>query len=335
MDRETMRRSDKEEYQTVRKTRIRKRGFIVLGIIAFIIILILYIIFSFRSGLNTAAENGVETKGEEFNPIDNHDGKKTIMIIGKDRMDEGAERTDVIMIGQYDYMQKEMKMVSVMRDIYVEIPGYQSYKINAVYSLGGVELLREVIAHNFDINVEEYVTVDYDAFMETVNVVNPDGITIDVEKDMSEKIDTELKQGVQQLNGKDLLAYARFRNDEEGDFGRVRRQQQVLAAIQDEVISVGGIVKLPKILGTGMGYVDTSMPNKEMYRMISSFLIRGDKDIATMTLPLENTYQFMDTSHTGNVIDMDFETNSAALKEFLNNNNSNVQGKEENEETAE
>ena len=333
MDRETMRRTDKEEYQTVTKTRVRKRGLIVLSIIALIAIIILYIFFSFRSGLNIAAENGVETTGEEFNPVDNNDGKKTIMIIGKDRMDEGAERTDVIMLGQYDYMQKEMKLVSVMRDIYVEIPGYQSYKINAVYSLGGVELLREVIAHNFDINVEEYVTVDYDAFMETVNVVNPDGITIDVEKDMSEKIDTELKQGVQQLNGKDLLAYARFRNDEEGDFGRVRRQQQVLTAIQDEIVSVGGIVKLPKILGTGMGYVDTSMPNKEMYRMISSFLIRGDKDIATMTLPLENTYQFMDTSHTGNVIDMDFETNSAALKEFLNSNNSKEQEETETDET--
>lgn len=331
MDRETMRRTDKEEYHTVKKTRVRKRGIIVLSIIAFIIILILYIIFSYRSGLNIAAENGVETTGEEFNPVDNHDGKKTMMIIGKDRMDEGAERTDVIMIGQYDYMQKEMKLVSVMRDIYVEIPGYQSYKINAVYSLGGVELLREVIAHNFDINVEEYVTVDYDAFMETVNVVNPDGITIDVEKDMSEKIDTELKQGVQQLNGKDLLAYARFRNDEEGDFGRVRRQQQVLSAIQDEVISVGGILKLPKILGTGMGYVDTSMENKEMYRMIMSFMIRGDKDIDTMTLPLDDTYQFMDTSHTGNVIDMDFEANNAALKEFLNSNSSKEQDETENE----
>ena len=318
MDKETRRRTDKEEYSTVTKTRVRKRGFIILGIFALIAIILLYIFFSFRSGLNIAKENGVENTGEEFNPIDNHDGKKTIMIIGKDRMDEGAERTDVIMLGQYDYMQKEMKLVSLMRDIYVDIPGYQSYKINAVYSLGGVELLSEVIAHNFGINVEEYVTVDYDAFMETVNVVNPNGVTIDVEKDMSEKIDTELKQGEQQLNGKDLLAYARFRNDEESDFGRVRRQQQVLSAIQDEIISVGGIVKLPKILGTGMGYVDTSMSNKEMYRMIMSFMIRGDKNIDTMTLPLDNTYQFMDTSHAGNVIDMDFETNSAALKEFLN-----------------
>lgn len=318
MDKETMRRTDKEEYSTVTKTRVRKRGFIILGIFALFAIILIYIFFSFRSGLNIAKENGVENTGEEFNPIDNHDGKKTIMIIGKDRMDEGAERTDVIMLGQYDYMQKEMKLVSVMRDIYVDIPGYQSYKINAVYSLGGVELLREVMAHNFGIKVEEYVTVDYDAFMETVNVVNPNGVTIDVEKDMSEKIDTELKQGEQQLNGKDLLGYARFRNDEEGDFGRVRRQQQVLSAIQDEIISVGGIVKLPKILGTGMGYVDTSMSNKEMYRMIMSFMIRGDKDIDTMTLPLDNTYQFMDTSHAGNVIDMDFATNSAVLKEFLN-----------------
>ncbi|CAD2074877.1 Regulatory protein MsrR [Jeotgalicoccus aerolatus] len=331
MDKRTMRRTDKEEYSTVTKTRVRKRGFIILGVFALIAIILLYIFFSFRSGLNIAKENGVENTGEEFNPIDNHDGKITIMIIGKDRMDEGAERTDVIMLGQYDYMQKEMKLVSIMRDIYVDIPGYQSYKINAVYSLGGVELLREVMAHNFDINVEEYVTVDYDAFMETVNVVNPNGVTIDVEKDMSEKIDTELKQGEQQLNGKDLLAYARFRNDEEGDFGRVRRQQQVLSAIQDEIISVGGIVKLPKILGTGMGYVDTSMTNKEMYRMIMSFMIRGDKDIDTMTLPLDNTYQFMDTSHTGNVIDMDFETNSAALKEFLNNSNSNEENETETE----
>ncbi|QQD85332.1 LCP family protein [Jeotgalicoccus sp. ATCC 8456] len=320
MDNEQMKRSGKKEYKTVKKTKLRKRGFICLGAIALIIIIALYIVFSYRSGLNIAKENGVETESETFDPVDNNDGKKTILIVGKDRMDEGAERTDVVMIGQYDYMKKDMKLVSLMRDIYVEIPGYQNYKINAVYSLGGMELLREVISHNFGLEVEEYVTVDYEAFTDTVNVINPDGIEIDVEKDMSEKIDTTLHKGVQQLNGQDLLAYARFRNDEEGDFGRVRRQQQVLSAIKDEVVSVGGVVKLPKIIGTGMGYVDTSMSNKEMYRMIASFLVRGDKDIDSMTLPLENTYQFMDTSYTGNVIDMDFERNSEELHRFLDGN---------------
>lgn len=332
MDRDSMRRSDKKEYQTVTKTKVRKRGLFILGLVALVLLIIIYIFFSYRSGLNTAEENGVEPESEAFNPIDNNDGKKTILIIGKDRMDEGAERTDVIMIGQYDFMEKEMKLVSVMRDIFVEIPGYQNYKINAVYSLGGVDLLREVISHNFGINVEEYITVDYDAFTETVDVINPDGIPIDVEKDMSEKIDTQLYAGPQQLNGQDLLAYARFRNDEEGDFGRVRRQQQVLAALKDEVISVGGVVKLPKILGTGMGYVDTSMSNGEMYRMIASFLVRGDKEIASMTLPLENTYQFMDTDYTGNVIDMDFEANGQALEEFLNSPNDELPEEEQTEE---
>lgn len=317
MDKETMRRSDKIEYKTVKKTKIRKRGIALLILLLLIIIIPIYIVFSYKSGLNTAKENGVETEPETFDAVDNNDGKKTMLIVGKDRMDEGAERTDVIMIAQYDYMTKEMKLVSLMRDIFVEIPGYQNYKINAVYSLGGMDLLREVILHNFGVEVEEYITVDYDAFTETVNVVNPDGIEIDVEKDMSEKIDTTLEKGVQRLNGKDLLAYARFRNDEEGDFGRVRRQQQVISALKDEIISVGGVVKLPKILGTGMGYVDTSMTNGEMYRMISSYLVRGNKDIDTLTLPLDNTYQFMDTSYTGNVIDMDFETNSNALQEFL------------------
>ena len=320
-----MRRSGKKEYKTVKKTKLRKRGFVFLGAIALIIIIALYIVFSYRSGLNIAKENGVETESETFDPVDNNDGKKTILIVGKDRMDEGAERTDVVMIGQYDYMKKDMKLVSLMRDIYVEIPGYQNYKINAVYSLGGMELLREVISHNFGLEVEEYVTVDYEAFTDTVNVINPDGIEIDVEKDMSEKIDTTLHKGVQQLNGQDLLAYARFRNDEEGDFGRVRRQQQVLSAIKDEVVSVGGVVKLPKIIGTGMGYVDTSMSSKEMYRMIASFLVRGDKDIDSMTLPLENTYQFMDTSYTGNVIDMDFERNSEELHRFLDGNSEEEQ----------
>src|SRR5699024_1451869 len=112
------------------------------------------------------------------------------------------------MIAQYDYMQKDMKLVSLMRDIYVDIPGYQSYKINSVYSLGGVELLRQTISQNFGIDVEEYAVVDYAAFESVVDVINKDGIPIDVEKDMSAKIDTELEKEPQRLDGSDLLAYA-------------------------------------------------------------------------------------------------------------------------------
>src|SRR5699024_5358148 len=111
------------------------------------------------------------------------------------------------------------------------------------------------------------------------------------------------------LDGSDLLAYARFRHATEGDFGRVRRQQQVIDAVKDEAVSFVSIFKLPKIAGTGMGYVNTSMSDGEMYRMMASFLVRGDKNIETVTLPMEDTYQFMDTRHEGHVIDLCFDTN--------------------------
>src|SRR5699024_1996079 len=205
---------------------------------------------------------------------------------------DGSQRTDVIMIAQYDHMPQYMKLLSLMRHIYVAIPGYQSYKLNSVYPLGGVHLLRQTISQHFGIDVEEYAVVDYAAFESVVDVINKDGIPRDVEKDMSAKIDTELEKGPQRLDGSDLLAYARFRHDTEGDFGRVRRQQQVIDAVKDEAVSFGSIFKLPKIAGTGMGYVNTSMSDGEMYRMMASFLVRGDKNIETLTLPMEDTYQF-------------------------------------------
>ncbi|WP_411841895.1 LCP family protein [Salinicoccus sp. HZC-1] len=309
-------RSEKAGH-TVKKKKLRKRALIPLVILLLLIGSVLYIYFSYQSGLNIAKENGVEQEAYEFNGVDNNNGKKNILLLGADREVDGQQRTDVIMIAQYDYMQKDLKLVSLMRDIYVDIPGYQSYKINSVYSLGGVELLRQTIKQNFGIDVEEYAVVDYEAFESVINVVNQDGIPINVEKDMSEKIDTKIEKGEQRLGGEDLLAYARFRHDAEGDFGRVRRQQQVISAVKDEALSAGNIMKMPKIAGTAMGHVNTSMSDGEMYRMMASFLIRGDKDIESLTLPVENTYQFMDTPHAGNVIDLDFETNNQYLHDFL------------------
>ncbi len=303
----------------VKKRRLRKRTLIPLIIFIALIFIVLYIFFSYQSGLDIAKDNGVEQAAHEFDGDDNNDGKKTILLLGADREVDGAQRTDVIMLAQYDYMNKDMKLVSMMRDIYVDIPGFQSYKINAVYSLGGVELLRRTIKENFGIEVEEYAVVDYKAFESVVDVVNKNGVMVDVEKDMSEKIDVELKKGEQRLNGQELLEYARFRQDKEGDFGRVRRQQQVISALKDEVLTIGGVLKLPKIAGTGMGHVNTSMTDGEMYRMMASFLLRSDKEIDTLTVPVEGTYQFMDTSHAGNVIDLDFGANSQYMHEFLRN----------------
>ncbi|WP_020008260.1 LCP family protein [Salinicoccus albus] len=317
MNNEYRRGGRPEHKKTVTRKKLRKRAFIPLILIVLLIGAGLYIYFSFQSGLNIAEENGAEQGAYEFNGADNNDGKKNMLLLGTDKEEDGGQRTDVIMIAQYDYMTKDMKMMSIMRDTFVEVPGYQPQKINSVYSLGGADLLRETLQLNFGIDIEEYAVVDYQAFESVANVINGNGIPIDVEKDMSAKIDTEIEAGEQQLNGEELLAYARFRHDDEGDFGRVRRQQQVISALQDEVLSVGGLFRLPKIAGTGIGHVNTSLSNGEMYRMMASFLVRGDKDIQSMTVPRDHTWQFVDTPNNGSVIDLDFEANSEAMHDFL------------------
>jgi len=312
------RRVHKNNTGTRKKLKLRKRAYIPLVLIILLISVILYIFLSYQSGLKTAEENGVNHEEMTFNGTDNNDGRKTFLLLGADREEDGVTRTDVIMLGQYDYMQKDLKLASIMRDVYVDIPGYQNYKINSVYSLGGVELLRQTLESNFGVQAEDYIVVDYQAFESVVDAINDDGIMIDVEKDMSEKITTELFKGEQRLGGEDLLEYARFRQDSEGDFGRVRRQQQVIGAVKDEILTVGGVFDLPHAMGTGMGYVNTSMSEAELYRMAGSFLVRGDKDIDSLTLPVEGSYQFVDTYHAGSVIDLDYDWNSEVLHQFLN-----------------
>ena len=96
-----------------------------------------------------------------------------------------------------------------------------------------------------------------------------------------------IKKGHHRLNGKELLGYARFRHDPEGDFGRVRRQQQVMQTLKKELITPSTIVKLPKVAGILRGYINTDMPNSAIFQTGLSFGIRGDKNVETLTVPLK------------------------------------------------
>ena len=75
-----------------------------------------------------------------------------------------------------------MKMMSVMRDIYADIPGYNSYKLNAAYTLGGPELLRQTLNKNLGINPEYYAVIDFTGFEKMIDELAPNGVPIDVEK---------------------------------------------------------------------------------------------------------------------------------------------------------
>ena len=267
-----------------------------------------------------AKEHAKDVKVHKFNGNMKNDGKISVLVLGADKAQGGKSRTDSIMIVQYDYVHKKMKMMSVMRDIYADIPGYDKYKINAAYSLGGPELLRKSLNKNLGINPEYYAVVDFTGFEKMIDELQPNGVPIDVEKDMSENIGVSLKKGHHKLNGKELLGYARFRHDPEGDFGRVRRQQQVMQTLKQELVNFNTVAKLPKVAGILRGYVNTNMPNSAIFQTGISFGIRGDKDVQSLTVPIKGSYQDINTNNDGSALQIDSEKNKQAIKNFFEDN---------------
>ncbi|MGE6752557.1 LCP family protein [Rossellomorea sp. NPDC071047] len=305
-----------------RKSKKKKRGRkVILVLLLLIFSLLGYAGFQFYSGYKMAGDDKLQEE-YTFNGVKDKDGKVNVLLLGVDSRGEEKSRTDTMMLAQIDPKTNETKLVSFMRDIYVEIPGYQNYKLNTAFYLGGPELLRKTIKHNFDIDIQYFMVVDFKGFEQSVDVLAPDGIEMDVEKAMSENIGVSLQPGVQNLNGKELLGYARFRADAEGDFGRVERQQKVINALKDEVLSIGGVTKLPKMAGSIQPYIQTNMSKLDQISIAKDILLSNSSDMDKLTIPVEGSYGFGSYSGVGSVLDINFEENIQALKDFLNGKSS-------------
>ena len=144
----------------------------------------------------------------------------------------------------------------------------------------------------------------------------PDGLLVDVEKTMSENLYMTLHEGERYLDGKEMLAYARFRADNEGDFGRVRRQQQLIKTIRDEALKPEVWPRMPRVIGAATELVQTDMDSKEELMHAFNFM-RQRPEMESLTIPVEGSYVYADYEHAGNVLDIDFEENIRALHEFL------------------
>ncbi|RBP08097.1 LCP family protein [Rossellomorea aquimaris] len=305
-----------------RKSKKKKRGRKVILILLLLIFSLLgYAAFQFYSGYKMAGDDKLQ-EDYKFNGVKDKNGKVNVLLLGVDSRGEEKSRTDTMMLAQIDPKTNETKLVSFMRDIYVEIPGYQNYKLNTAFYLGGPELLRKTIKQNFDIDIQYFMVVDFKGFEQSVDVLAPEGIEMDVEKAMSENIGVSLQPGVQTLNGKELLGYARFRADAEGDFGRVERQQKVINALKDEVLSIGGVTKLPKMAGSIQPYIQTNMSKLDQISIAKDILLSNSSDMDKLTIPVEGSYGFGSYSGVGSVLDINFEENIQALKDFLNGKSS-------------
>ncbi|RHW37547.1 LytR family transcriptional regulator [Lysinibacillus yapensis] len=301
-----------------KKRKLRKGRLFFTLLVLFVMIAGIYSIVQYRSGLKQAEQGKLPQ--QEFVADEAHDTIKNYLIIGVDSRGEENSRSDTMMVLSWNQDKNDLKLVSFMRDIYADIPGYQSYKLNTAYYLGGVQLLKDTLNNMFDIPIHHYALVDFKSFESLIDILAPNGIEMEVEKDMSANIDVTLTKGVHKLNGKELLGYARFRHDEEGDFGRVQRQQKVIDALKNEILNPMNFINLPKFIGAAQGYITTDLTTGEELKTVLSLAVGGQVEIEKMAIPVEGSYSYQSYPHAGEVIEIDVEYNKQQLHNFLDLN---------------
>jgi len=201
---------------------------------------------------------------------------------------KGVQRADTIVLFHLDPDRHRIGALSIPRDTRVEVPGHGVTKINHAYAYGGVSLLRKSISQFLGVPVHYYVRFNLEGVSKIIDEIG--GINMNVEKNMLYRDEAgdlyiDLKKGVQDLNGKQAVEYLRFRHDNEGDIGRIHRQQKFMQAVAQKVTQTGRLLELPGIIRRVSGMVETDLNTREMVNFAVQFqdtIVRGSIDKATV-----------------------------------------------------
>ncbi len=260
-----------------KKDEIKKRGLKPFGITVLVLIIILIIIllsiFLFISGkwgkvnkvdLN---KNDIAVSSEVEDDLANF---RNVAILGIDSREDTyskGNRSDCIIIASINNETKDVKMVSVYRDTYVEIEGYGLDKITHAYSYGGVELALNTLNTNLDLNIEEFIVVNFDAVKEAVDDIG--GITMNITEEEVSHIPGIDEAGMYNLTGEQALAYARIRHAEGGDYKRTERMRDVIAAVVEKVKTFN-ISQINKFIDDILPKVYTNMTVTDVFSFLPS-----------------------------------------------------------------
>ncbi|GAA0746471.1 LCP family protein [Clostridium oceanicum] len=223
-----------------------------------------------------------------------------IAFFGLDRRSKDEpSRSDAIMVVSFDKKHKKIKLSSIMRDSYVDIEGHDKTKLNHAYAYGGPELAIKTINSNYNMNIRDFVAVD---FFELEKIIdNVGGVEIPVRTDEINHINNGMKEvariqgasieqvdspGLQTLNGKQAVAYARIRHTAGGDFERTDRQRTVLNAILEKVKKQGAS-KFPGIVSSILPNLTTSLSSTEILKMGASGFALGIDNVEQQRFPLD------------------------------------------------
>ena len=259
-------------------------------------------------------------------------GVKNILLIGNDSRSEGEDgRSDAMILVSISSKTNSVHLTSLLRDIYVEIPGHDGNRLNAAYAYGGPELLMETLEVNFNIEVNRYMLVNFQAFANLVDAVG--GVDLELTNEEVQYVNGYLVEynqlegraegtdyldpslsGNIHLNGPQALAYCRNRYIGT-DFARTERQRKVLSAAMKNAplaLATNGSALINGI----MSNITTNMTKTELSGLMLQAPMMLTYDMVSGSIPLEGTYSNANIRGMA-VLEIDFETNKEYIQKEI------------------
>ena len=258
---------------------------------------------------------------------------RNILLIGTDARGDEQGRADTMILLSFSKYNSTLTITSILRDSYVNIPGHGVNKLNAAYAFGGPTLLMDTISNNFGIRIDEFICVNFKAFVHIADAVG--GFKIQVSDREAQAINVILESEVNRimgddpkadflpsggtfvLNGKQALSYARIRYVGNADFERTERQRTVLNLLLDKLKLLRPSTAI-KILKNAMPDLSTNISGGSLYWLSLKLpyqLIAYDKQ--SMRLPADGTYTDQTAPDGQMVLAVDFNANAALYQQAV------------------
>ena len=275
-----------------RKEKTGRRGLKIFGRIVLVLVIILVILVGVIAAFITSklgkmqqvtldeADLGISSQVEE-----NLSEYRNIALFGVDSRDSNlgkGNRSDCIIIASLNNKTKEVKLISVYRDTYVNIEGHGLDKITHAYSYGEAPLAIKTLNENFDLNITEFATVNFDSVAEAVNALG--GVTINVTNEELKYINDYIGEtakvtglsdqkvtsaGKQTLNGVQAVAYSRIRYTSGGDYKRTERMRTVIEAMIEK-FKTKSISEMNQIIDKILPEVYTNITSGDIFSLLPS-----------------------------------------------------------------
>ncbi len=229
-----------------------------------------------------------------------------VLLVGQDTTKEGGRaRSDAMILATVNKTDRKIILTSLMRDMYVQIPGYSDNRINAAYAFGGAETLAETILVNFDVEVDGTIELDFFGFCDIIDFIG--GIDMEVTEaeipvmndyirglnglfGRDRETDIVTEPGYLHLNGIQALGYSRVRYVGNGDFARTQRQRKVMMAAFEKVKDLS-ITEMLSFADQVLPLVTTDLSNLELISLAASILLMDIEEIETHNIPEDAAYQ--------------------------------------------